>query len=222
MIAGREALAATEVIPRFIDQAGAAYLDPRASRDGSSSAIGSSSRRPGRGRWRRGTWSSPWVADSTFELGYGSPVVFRAAKAFLRIGRGSEDVSANRRGDVDLRGDVGLALAALLSVGISTDDRDDGWLAEVIAGNQRKAERLEERMATATELDDGLHPHQLLAAVNRIVDEETIVIADGGDILSWSARASAPLPISTSAPSAASVRGSRTPSPPRSVIRPVG
>lgn len=185
VIAGREALAATDVLPRFVDQAGAAYLDTRASRDGSSSAIGSFVP-AARGRaMAEADLVVTLGRRLDFELGYGSPVVFRAAKAFLRIGRGAEDVSANRRGDVELRADVGPALAALLAVGISTDDRDDGWLAELVTENQRKAGRLDERMATATELDDGLHPHQLLAAVNRIVDEETIVIADGGDILSW-------------------------------------
>jgi acetolactate synthase I/II/III large subunit len=184
VIAGREALAAAGVLPRFVEATGAAYLDTRASRDGSSAAIGAFVPAMRARAMAEADLVVTLGRPLDFELAFGSPAVFREAKAFLRIGRGAEDVSANRRGDVELRGDVQPALAALLGTGLRAN-RDAEWLARLVAENARKEERFEQRVAAATELDDGLHPHQLLAAINRVVDEETIVIADGGDILSW-------------------------------------
>ncbi|MBS1677324.1 MAG: thiamine pyrophosphate-binding protein [Actinobacteria bacterium] len=184
VIAGREALAAGDALPRFVAAAGAAYLDTRASRDGSAASIGSFVPALRARAMAEADLVVTLGRRLDFELGYGSPAVFRDAKAFLRIGRGAEDVTANRRGDVELRADVGAALAALLDADL-TADRDADWLAGLVAENRRKEAAFAVRVAAATELDDGLHPHQLLAAVNRIVDEKTIVIADGGDILSW-------------------------------------
>lgn len=185
VIGGREALAAANLLPRFVEAAGAAYLDTRSSRDGSAAMIGSFVPAMRARAMEEADLVVTLGRPLDFELGYGSPAVFGDTKAFLRIGRGAEDVSANRRGDVELRGDVGPALAALLDEALAAEASDTDWLAELVAENRRKEERFEERVASATELEDGLHPHQLLAAVNRIVDEDTIVVADGGDILSW-------------------------------------
>jgi acetolactate synthase I/II/III large subunit len=185
VIAGREALAAGDALPRFVEASGAAFLDTRSSRDGSTAAIDAFVPAMRARAMAEADLVITLGRPLDFELGYGSPAVFCDAKAFLRIGRGAEDVSANRRGDVELRGDVAPAVVALLQAGLAAQARDDDWLTKLMAENRGKEERLEERVASATELDDGLHPHQLLAAVNRIVDDGTIVIADGGDILSW-------------------------------------
>ncbi|MGE0065769.1 MAG: thiamine pyrophosphate-binding protein [Solirubrobacterales bacterium] len=185
VIAGREALVAADQLPRFVATAGAAYLDTRASRDRLSRRVESFV--PAlRGRaMAEADLVVTLGRPLDFELAYGSPAAFRTARAFLRIGRGAEDVSANRRGDVELRADVGPALAALLAASAAPERPDREWLAALVDENASKESRFEERVAAAEELEDGLHPHQLLAAVNRVVDEETIVIADGGDILSW-------------------------------------
>jgi acetolactate synthase-1/2/3 large subunit len=120
-----------------------------------------------------------------FEVGYGSPAVFRRAVAFVRVGRGSEDVATNRRGDVEVRSDIGPALDALLAADAAPRRPDQEWFRAMVNENARKTRRFEQRLADPGDPADGLHPYQLLTAVNRSVDERTIVVADGGDILSW-------------------------------------
>lgn len=185
VIAGREALGAPGEVPRFVDQTGAVYLDTRASRDAMSTRIPSFV--PAlRGRaMAEADLVVTLGRELDFEVGFGSPAVFRHAAAFLRIGRGAEDVSANRRGDVELRGDLGPALEALSAAGATPHDPDREWLAAMVNENERKALRFRELVNAPEPQAHGLHPYTLIGAVNEFIDESTIVIADGGDLLSW-------------------------------------
>jgi enamine deaminase RidA (YjgF/YER057c/UK114 family) len=123
-----------------------------------------------------------------FELAYGSPAIYREAR-FLRIGRTFDEVADNRRADVEVRADVGPALEAMVTTGCVPSRPDHDWLLELVSAN---AERIERSAASASQEADGadgrMHPRTLLTAVNELVDPQTIVIVDGGDILSWARR----------------------------------
>lgn len=185
VLSGREALAAPELVPRFVAAAGAVYLDTRASRGATSARVSSFVPALRARAMAEADLVVTLGRTLDFELAFGSPAVFRRARGFLRIGRSAEDVTANRRGDVELRGDVGPALEALLETGARPRDPDREWLEAMVNENARRVGRLGRRIGEMESLPDGMHPYQLLAAVNELVDEETIVIVDGGDILSW-------------------------------------
>jgi acetolactate synthase-1/2/3 large subunit len=121
-----------------------------------------------------------------FQLGYGSPAVFSPPAAFLRIGTCFEETGENRRGDVELTGTVRLALKALVAAGAAPRDPDAGWLAELTAANARRAARLAETLADGTPGSDGrMHPYRLIGAINARLTPGSVVVADGGDILSF-------------------------------------
>jgi thiamine pyrophosphate-dependent acetolactate synthase large subunit-like protein/enamine deaminase RidA (YjgF/YER057c/UK114 family) len=121
-----------------------------------------------------------------FELAYGSSAVFRPGVKFLRIGRSFDELARNRRGDVELRGDVPAALEALVEAEASPVDPDRAWRERLIAENAAKVERLAEQIANEPAGSDGLmHPYSVLDRLNLYIDPETIVIADGGDILAF-------------------------------------
>lgn len=120
-----------------------------------------------------------------FQLGYGSPAVFPAAK-FLRIGRSFGEVAENRRGDVEMRADVSLALPVLEQASATPADIDRDWVDDMVKGNRDRAGKLVERMATAPETADGrMHPYQLITEINKYLTDDAYVVADGGDILSF-------------------------------------
>jgi acetolactate synthase-1/2/3 large subunit len=121
-----------------------------------------------------------------FQLGYGSPAVFASATAFLRIGTCFEEIGENRRGDVEVVGTVKPVLDALTEIGAAPRNPDDAWLAETKADNARRICQLADRLDDAPPDSDGrMHPYRLIAAVNRQLTSDSVVVADGGDILSF-------------------------------------
>ncbi len=121
-----------------------------------------------------------------FELAYGSAAVFSAATSFVRVGRTAEELSENRGADLELRSDVASAIEALNAQPVAPANPDTAWREGLIAENAAKVERLRERNAAHPTGDDGrMHPYRLLAELDRVIDPDTIVIADGGDILSY-------------------------------------
>lgn len=122
-----------------------------------------------------------------FQLAYGSAAVFAADPAFLRIGRTADEVGGNRRADVELRADVGPALADLTAALPDGSDRDQAWLDGVRAENASRSQELQRLLAEQAEGADGrLHPYQLIRVLNEQIADDAVVVADGGDILSFS------------------------------------
>ena len=121
-----------------------------------------------------------------FQLAYGSPVVFSTDARFVRLGTSSDELSDNRRGDAELRGDVSATLKALLEAGVIPEQPDVAWIESMRAYNREKTEKFMAGLDKQPPGSDGrMHPQTLLAAVNEFIDGDTIVVADGGDILSF-------------------------------------
>jgi acetolactate synthase-1/2/3 large subunit len=121
-----------------------------------------------------------------YELAYGSRAMFAADPNVLRIGRSHDELADNRRGDVELRGDPGLALAGLATRELIGPERDDEWAAELRREHGERVERLAARMTAMPAGDDGLmHPYRLIDALNAELPDDAVVTLDGGDIFSF-------------------------------------
>jgi len=131
-----------------------------------------------------------------FQLAYGSRAVFtagdtpappgRADARFVRIGLAREERADNRRADAELRAGTAARLQALLAAGCRPSQPDGPWRDEVVADNAARARRLADTLRTAGPGSDGrMHPYTLIAALNDVVTPDSVVIADGGDILSF-------------------------------------
>ena len=121
-----------------------------------------------------------------FQLGYGSPAVFGAAR-WLRIADTTAELRDNRRGEIEVLATPKLALAALAQAlpGRSLAlDRD--WARALRAKHEERARKLRESMAAAPDGRDGrMHPNRLLAGVQRAIGDDAVVVADGGDFLAF-------------------------------------
>jgi len=121
-----------------------------------------------------------------FQVAYGSPAVFAPDARFLRIGRTREETADNRRGDVELKADADVALASVLSADCAPRNLDAGWRERLVAANTERARKLTTAMREAGPGADGrMHPYTLIAALNDVIDVDAVVVADGGDILSF-------------------------------------
>ncbi|MDE2371528.1 MAG: thiamine pyrophosphate-binding protein [Burkholderiales bacterium] len=121
-----------------------------------------------------------------FQLAYGSPAVFGAAR-FLRIGDVAGELRDNRRGAAEVYGSVAASLEAIVERAAGRQPATDRtWASSTRAKHQARADKLLTSMAQATPGSDGLmHPNRLIAALRQALPRDAVVIADGGDFLSF-------------------------------------
>lgn len=186
VISGRGARSAGAALARFLDASSALYLDTGESRgvvpDSHPAVVNA----------MRGTVMGEADAVVTvgrrldFQLAYGSPAVFGRAR-FLRISDVAAELRDNRRGAVELLADPALALDAIVERARGrTAAVDREWTRSMRARHEERVAKLRQSMDAAPPGRDGrMHPNRLLAAIQRRIDDGTIVVADGGDFLSF-------------------------------------
>ncbi len=186
VISGRGARSAGPELRRLLDKLGAAYLDTGESRglvpDEHPSVVAAA---------RSSVMTEADLVLTVgrrldFQLAFGSPAVFGEAR-FVRIADAPSELRDNRRGEVELLASPGAALAAVCSAaGDRTPAVDRDWTAGLRKRHLERARKLRESMAAAPDGSDGrMHPNRLLAALQEKLPPDAIVVADGGDFLSF-------------------------------------
>jgi acetolactate synthase-1/2/3 large subunit len=186
VISGRGARGASAELVALLDVLGAPYLDTGESRglvpDDHPSVVAA----------MRGTVMGEADLVLTvgrrldFQLGYGSPAVFGDA-CFVRIADAPGELADNRRGAVELFASPRLALAALVRAATDrTPALDRAWAQSLRARHLERAGRLRASMRAAPDGSDGrMHPNRLLAALQDRLPRDAVIVADGGDFLSF-------------------------------------
>lgn len=121
-----------------------------------------------------------------FQLGYGSPAVFGSAR-WIRIADNAAELRDNRRGEVELFATPRQALRALVEAGCGQGGAvDRAWQTRLRATHVERSSKLQASMASAAQGADGyMHPNRLLHEVQRAIGNDPILVADGGDFLSF-------------------------------------
>ena len=121
-----------------------------------------------------------------FQLAYGSPAVFGEAR-FVRIADTAAELRDNRRGAAEILASPAEALKAMLAAaGDRTPATDRAWAADLRRQHLARADKLLTSMAAAAPGSDGLmHPNRLVAALRDALPADAVVVADGGDFLSF-------------------------------------
>ena len=186
VVTGRGARGAGEALRALLDRTGALYLDTGESRglvpDAHPSVVAA----------MRGAVMGEADLVVTigrrldFQLAYGSPAVFGSAK-FLRLADTASELRDNRPAAVELMATPAAALEALLArAGSRAAATDRAWAAGVRQKHLARADKLAASMAAAPAGSDGLmHPNRLLAALRQALPKDAVVVADGGDFLSF-------------------------------------
>ena len=185
-ISGRGARHASKPLQALLSAMGAVYLDTGESRglvpDSHASVVGA---------MRAQAMKEADVVVTLgrkldFQLAYGSPAVFGEAK-FLRLADNAAHLRDNRRGEVDILADVSATLEALLANKPRRAPAIDlGWAQGLREQHLKRAEKQLQSMTTAAPGSDGLmHPNRVLSALREALPEDAVVVADGGDFLSF-------------------------------------
>jgi len=186
VISGRGARGAGPELRRLLDRVGAVYLDTGESRgllpDDHASVVAA---------MRASVMSEADLVVTVgrrldFQLAFGSPAVFGGAR-FLRIADAGSELRDNRRGAVELFASPAAALAAIVeAAGTRRPAVDLDWAKGLRARHLERVSRLRETMAATPLGGDGrMHPNRLLAALQSKLPADAIVVADGGDFLSF-------------------------------------
>lgn len=186
VISGRGARGASAQLIRLLDTLGAVYLDT-----GESRCLVPESH-PAVVAAMRGTVMTEADVVITlgrkldFQLAYGSPAVFGNAR-FVRIADTPNEMRDNRRGAAEVLGSVDAALEAILAAaGDRLPASDRQWAQQARAGHEARSRKLLTSMQQAPAGSDGrMHPNRLLAALREALPTDSVVVADGGDFLSF-------------------------------------
>ncbi|MDN4517162.1 thiamine pyrophosphate-binding protein [Mycolicibacterium austroafricanum] len=186
VIGGRSVRAAADEVRTFLDAAHALYLDSGESRGAIRDDV------PGFVPAVRGRAMSEADLVITlgrrldFQLGYGSPAVFSPDVRFLRIGTSFEELGETRRGEVEVYGSTRAVLTALTEDGLTPEAPDLDWLTDMQKANAHRARKLQTKLQSPELDSDGrMSPNFVIGAVNDLLTDGSVAIADGGDILSF-------------------------------------
>jgi acetolactate synthase-1/2/3 large subunit len=186
IISGRGARGAGAELRQFLDALGAPYLDTGESKglvpDDHPSVVAA----------MRGAIMGEADVVVTlgrrldFQLAYGSPAVFGSAR-FVRIGDIGSELRDNRRGDVEVFAAPGAALAAMLrTAGSRQPQVDRAWVDGMRQKHRERAQKLRTSMAAAPSDAAGrIHPNRVLSELQKQLDPDAVIVADGGDFLSF-------------------------------------
>ncbi|MCF8105775.1 MAG: thiamine pyrophosphate-binding protein [Desulfohalobiaceae bacterium] len=122
-----------------------------------------------------------------YQLGYGSSAVFPRA-GFVRIGSSPSELGGNRPGEKELCGSLPEILKSLTArLKTKRPASEQTWLDTLKSADAGKRKSLyAEIFKEPRGKDGGIHPRYLLARLKQKIEAEALVIADGGDILSFS------------------------------------
>jgi len=186
VIGGRGARGAKTELAQLLDRSGAIYLDTTEARgvvaDDHPSLVNA----------MRG--AAMGQADLVvtvgrkldFQLAYGSPAVFKDAQ-FVRIADNAAELRDNRRGVAEVLATPSAAIAAILeAAGNAKSKADREWAKGMRAQHVKRANKMQETSIKTPPGSDGrMHPMAMLGTLGQALDEDAILIADGGDILSF-------------------------------------
>ncbi len=119
-----------------------------------------------------------------FRIDYGRAPTFPAAAKVIQVDRDGAVLGHNRAVTVGLTADTGLTLAALAAA--LPARAPDAWLAAMRETENKKAATMRAEMETVSDPPGPLHVCHVLG---RYVDDDTVVIGDGGDFVATAAYA---------------------------------
>jgi len=126
-----------------------------------------------------------------FRMGYGKRL--RADAAVVQIDMDYKTVGKNRDISLGLVGDPGAVLAAVHAATTGRNDngadRRVAWLDELRAAEGKAADKL---MPLFLSDSSPIHPYRVAWEINEFLNEDTVYIGDGGDVVTISAQAVQP------------------------------
>jgi acetolactate synthase-1/2/3 large subunit len=118
-----------------------------------------------------------------FRLDYGRQIG-RQAK-LLAVNRSAFDLRKNRRPDLAVQADPALFLRALAAAAGPGEGRFAAWLETLAERDRGREAEIDAQAAAAS--GEGVHPLRLFRELDRLLDRDSVLVADGGDFVATAA-----------------------------------
>lgn len=115
-----------------------------------------------------------------FRLNHGQPPLIPAEAKVLWFDLAAEDIGVNRGAAVGLVGDVGLSMRQVADA--TQPIANEEWLTYIRNEEKRSLER---DVAALNSDATPIHPMRFCREIRDFIDEDTTVVGDGGDIVSY-------------------------------------
>ncbi len=115
-----------------------------------------------------------------FRLNHGQPPLIPAEAKVLWFDLAAEDIGVNRGAAVGLVGDVGLSIRQVADA--TQPIANEEWLTYIRNEEKRSLER---DVAALNSDATPIHPMRFCREIRDFIDEDTTVVGDGGDIVSY-------------------------------------
>lgn len=114
-----------------------------------------------------------------FRLDYGKQIRRRARLVSFNLSK--HDLKLNRKPDDGVLADPGACLVALAAKrGEAEPDRSD-WIAELRERDDAREADIDQQAATSS--NDGVNPLKLFRALDEVIGDDSVLVADGGDFV---------------------------------------
>ncbi len=146
---------------------------------------------PLKGNWARRTALSGadliivFGSPLDFRLRYGQAPLFNPEATVILYDYDEETIGKNRPIDIGLTGDARTVLRQLIDAVGDQLPRNEQWLSQLSSEEQQAAE-LRRPLLESDAVP--IHPLRLCNEIAKFVDDETIVVGDGGDIVSHASK----------------------------------
>lgn len=117
-----------------------------------------------------------------FRLNYGRSINSKAK--LIAINRSKNDLSLNRKPNVAIHGDPLEAIGELAQVAETPNQSWSEWCDTLREREAQREARIGEMAGASTE---GINPIAFLKALDRLLDEKSVLVADGGDFVATAA-----------------------------------
>jgi acetolactate synthase-1/2/3 large subunit len=119
-----------------------------------------------------------------FRLNFGEPPLIPEDARVIWLDVAPEDIGINRGATVGIAGDVGVVMSQMVEA-LDKPLQHEDWLSAVRQDETKKQQADEPLLRSA---QTPVHPMRLCAEIRDFIDHDTIVIGDGGDIVSFGGR----------------------------------
>ena len=123
-----------------------------------------------------------------FRLDYGRHIG-RSAK-LVALARSTEGYAKNRRPNLAIEADAGLALIELAQMVHGDGARFKGWLGALRTRDDERERQIDE--GAAESLPDGVNPLRLCREIDKALPDDSVLVADGGDFVATAAYSISP------------------------------
>ncbi len=124
-------------------------------------------------------------APLDFRLAYGQPPTFSDRARIVEVDIDAREIGRNRGVDIGIVGDAGSVLGQFLGAAAPIAAHRDDWLRMLREQEGKTREQLE-LLASSDNIP--IHPLRLVREVRAVLDDDSYVIGDGGNIVSQASK----------------------------------